>query len=156
MKTVYRVGSRRAAGRARVCLDEGVEIVEFERMTAERRAQLEGDEEDPFEMAGTTTLEYRRKDRHVALSDERGHLVASTGIVLTDVEVAGERFPVVGLGGGIVNGDHRGRGLGIIRCRRVRLLRVRTRHTQCKHGQSQRASYHFTGSLVAVRARRAP
>jgi predicted N-acetyltransferase YhbS len=33
-------------------------------------------------------------------------------MVAVDVEVDGERFPVVGLGGVIVNARHRGRGLG--------------------------------------------
>ncbi|MGO9888713.1 MAG: GNAT family N-acetyltransferase [Solirubrobacteraceae bacterium] len=53
----------------------------------------------------------QRKQQHVALSDERGRLVASAGMVVVEVEVADERFEVVGLGGVIVNADHRGRGL---------------------------------------------
>ncbi len=32
------------------------------------------------------------------------------GFTATDVEVAGTRFPVVGIGGVIVNAEHRGRG----------------------------------------------
>jgi predicted N-acetyltransferase YhbS len=86
-----------------------MELVEFGRLTAEQRAQLEGDESDPFGGAGDT-LVYRPKERHVALSDG-GRLVASTGRVSAEVEVAGERFPVVGIGGVIVNAAFRGRGL---------------------------------------------
>jgi predicted N-acetyltransferase YhbS len=86
-----------------------MEIVDLGRLTDEDRAQLEGDERDPFDAAGVT-LRYRPKDRHVALRDG-GRLVASAGLTAAEVEVAGQRFPVVGLGGVIVNADHRGRGL---------------------------------------------
>ena len=69
-----------------------------------------GDEADPFDAAGST-LQYRAKDQHVALREQGGPLVASTGMLLVDVEVAQERFPVVGIGGVIVNAAFRGRGL---------------------------------------------
>ena len=85
-------------------------IVEFGRLTEEYRAQLEGDEHDPWG-AGDSTLLFRPKERHVAVREHWGRLVASAGMVLVDVEVAAERFPVVGLGGVIVNMHHRGRGL---------------------------------------------
>jgi predicted N-acetyltransferase YhbS len=87
-----------------------VELVEFGRLTDAARADLEGDEADPFDAAGFT-LRYRPKERHVALRGDDGHLVASTGIVVAEVEVAGERFEVVGIGGVIVNARYRGRGL---------------------------------------------
>ena len=86
-----------------------MEIVDLGRLTDEERAELEGDECDPFDAAGVR-LQFRAKDRHVALRDG-GRLVASAGLTATDVEVAGQRFAVVGLGGVIVNADHRGRGL---------------------------------------------
>jgi predicted N-acetyltransferase YhbS len=91
-------------------LDEAVEIVEFGHLTSDRRAELEGDEDDPFDAAGDT-LQFQRKERHVALQDETGRLAASAGMLVVEVEVAGERFPVVGFGGVIVNAAHRGRGL---------------------------------------------
>jgi predicted N-acetyltransferase YhbS len=87
-----------------------VEVVEFGPLTDAQRAELEGGELDPFEMRGIT-LSYRPKDRHVALRAESGRLVASAGLLITEVEIAGERFPAVGLGGVIVNADYRGRGL---------------------------------------------
>lgn len=87
-----------------------MEIIEFGRLEVARRAELEGDEVDPFGGAGST-LRYRAKERHVALRDQRGRLVASTGMLVVDVEVSGERFPVVGIGGVIVNAAFRGRGL---------------------------------------------
>ena len=86
-----------------------MEIVDLGPLTDEGRAQLEGDEFDPFDGAGMT-LQYRPKDRHVALRDDDG-LVASAGLTATEVEVAGWRFAVVGLGGVIVHADHRGHGL---------------------------------------------
>ena len=84
-------------------------MIEFGHLTHDQRAVLEGNEEDPFDAAGAT-LVYQRKDRHVALRDGRGRLVASTGMLLVEVEVQAERFPVVGIGGVIVNAEHRGRG----------------------------------------------
>ncbi len=87
-----------------------MELVEFGRLTPEYRADLEGDEDDPFDSADSTIL-YRAKERHVALKDDDGHLVASTGMVHAEAEVAGRRFPVIGIGGVIVNARHRGAGL---------------------------------------------
>jgi GNAT superfamily N-acetyltransferase len=86
-----------------------LELIEFGPLTPEYRAQLEGDEEDPFGAAGTS-IKWQAKHQHVALSDG-GRLVASTGLVVVDVEVGGERFPVAGVGGVIVARAHRGQGL---------------------------------------------
>ena len=55
-----------------------MEVVEFGGMTAAQRAQLYGDEEDPFEVGGVT-LAFQAKQHHVALQDENGRLVASAG-----------------------------------------------------------------------------
>lgn len=96
---------------SRLVLCAAMEVVEFGPLTARLRRELEGDERDPFSSAGIT-LRYRPKDRHIGLRDASGRLVASTGIVLLEVEVEGERLPVVGLGGVIVGAPHRGRGLG--------------------------------------------
>jgi predicted N-acetyltransferase YhbS len=87
-----------------------MEVVAFGRLTPERRRQLEGDEDDPFDTSGIS-LRYRPKERHVGLQDDDGRLVASTGMLVVEAEVAGCRFPVVGFGGVIVNERHRGRGL---------------------------------------------
>jgi predicted N-acetyltransferase YhbS len=87
-----------------------VELVEFGRLSAARRAELEGEEIDPFGVS-PVTLHFRPKERHVAFQDERGRLVASAGMVVAEVEVGGLRFAVVGFGGVIVNARHRGRGL---------------------------------------------
>lgn len=87
-----------------------MEFVEFGRLTPEYRAELEGDEEDPFDSAGSPIV-YRAKERHVALKGDDGRLVASTGIVHADAEVDGTRFPVIGIGGVIVAERHRGNGL---------------------------------------------
>lgn len=87
-----------------------MEIVEFGRLAREQRAELEGDEDDPFDAAGST-LAYQRKERHVGIEDDRGRLVALTGMLVVEVEVQARRFSVVGIGGVIVRADHRGRGL---------------------------------------------
>lgn len=86
-------------------------VLEFGPMTDEHRHALEGDELDPFDVADVM-LQFRAKERHVGLQDESGRLVASTGMVLVEVAVDRERFPVVGLGGVIVSAAHRGCGLG--------------------------------------------
>jgi predicted N-acetyltransferase YhbS len=56
-------------------------------------------------------LEYRAKDQHVGLRNNLGQLVASTGLVVVEAEVARQRFLVVGFGGVIVKAEYRGRGL---------------------------------------------
>lgn len=88
-----------------------MQIVEFGRLREEQRAELEGDEDDPFDDAGSI-VHYQPKERHVGIQDDRGRLVASTGMLVVEVEVRDRRFPVVGFGGVIVRADHRGRGLG--------------------------------------------
>jgi predicted N-acetyltransferase YhbS len=87
-----------------------MDVVEFGNLTGEHRQALEGGERDPFDTAGIA-LQFRPKERHLGLQDESGRLIASTGMVVVDVEVDGERFPVVGLGGLIVSAPYRGRGL---------------------------------------------
>jgi predicted N-acetyltransferase YhbS len=90
-------------------LDAGVEVVEFGELTEIERADLEGDEVDPFDAAGVT-LRYRAKERHVALRDGE-RLVASAGLTTATVGIANERFEVVGLGGVVVRAERRGQGL---------------------------------------------
>lgn len=87
-----------------------MELIEFAELTPRRRAEVEGDEQDPFDSA-RITLRFRPKDRHVGLTGPDGRLVASTGLVTADIQVGDQRFPVVGIGGVIVRADSRGRGL---------------------------------------------
>jgi predicted GNAT family N-acyltransferase len=94
----------------RLCLDEHMELVEFARLSEQQRVELEGDERDPWDAGGSTLL-FRPKERHVALRHGQGPLVASAGMVVVEAEVGPQRFPVVGLGGVIVNRQYRGRGL---------------------------------------------
>jgi predicted N-acetyltransferase YhbS len=90
-----------------------MEPVEFGLLTEEQREQLEGDERDPWDAARVPPMEWRAKDQHVGLRDERGRLVANAGLLVVEVEVAGRHFDVVGLGGVIVNQRHRGSGLSL-------------------------------------------
>jgi predicted N-acetyltransferase YhbS len=87
-----------------------MEFVEFGRLSDAHRAELEGDEDDPFDGA-RSPLTYQRKQRHVAIAGDDGRLIASTGMLVVEVEVASRRFPVIGLGGVIVTAANRGRGL---------------------------------------------
>ncbi|HEY2161694.1 MAG TPA: GNAT family N-acetyltransferase [Solirubrobacteraceae bacterium] len=93
--------------------DDRMEPVEFGPLTEELREQLEADEEDPWDAARVPPMNWRPKEQHVGLRDQRGRLVASAGLITAEVEVAGQRFQVVGLGGVIVNRDHRGEGLSL-------------------------------------------
>jgi GNAT superfamily N-acetyltransferase len=88
-----------------------VELVEFGRLSESQRVELEGDEVDPFDGAGNT-LQWQPKDQHVALRGPGGRLIASAGLVLTEVELDGETaLPVVGIGGVFVAARYRGQGL---------------------------------------------
>lgn len=86
------------------------DVVELGELSAADRAQLEGDETDPFDGAGSP-VQFRAKERHVALRDTGGSLIASAGLTRSEAEVGGTRFEVVGIGGVIVNAAHRGQGL---------------------------------------------
>jgi predicted N-acetyltransferase YhbS len=90
-----------------------MELVEFGALSEELRLELEGDEQDPWDAHRAPPMHWRPKDRHVALRDDRGRLVASAGMLAVEVEAGGERFPVVGLGGVIVNQAYRGTGLSL-------------------------------------------
>lgn len=87
-----------------------MEMIEFGEVTDEHRLALEGDEHDPFDAAGATQ-QFRGKELHVGLRTDDGRLVASAGLTTAAVEVGGERFDVVGLGGVIVAAPYRGQGL---------------------------------------------
>jgi predicted GNAT family N-acyltransferase len=89
-----------------------VDVVELGRLSDAQRAELRAGEEDPFGAAGNP-LQWRPKDRHVALRRADGRLIASAGLVLGDLQVE-DRSPMrfVGLGGVFVTAACRGRGLG--------------------------------------------
>lgn len=93
-----------------MCFDGPMELVEFGPLTEELRVELEDDEEDPWDAAGLPPMTWRSKERHVGLRDDSGRLIASAGLLLVEVEVGDERFPVVGVGSVIVNAAHRGHG----------------------------------------------
>jgi predicted N-acetyltransferase YhbS len=86
-----------------------VEVLDLGELSDAQCEQLEGDEHDPFDAAGMT-LEFRAKERHIALAQD-GRLVASTGLTRADVAVSGVHFEVVGFGGVIVVAARRGEGL---------------------------------------------
>jgi GNAT superfamily N-acetyltransferase len=91
-----------------------VEVVDSGPLTDAQRAELEGGEEHPF---GTEGIElcWRAKERHVMLRDDEGGLVASTGLLVAEVNVAdSEPFQVVGVGGVFVTRAHRGQGLALV------------------------------------------
>jgi predicted N-acetyltransferase YhbS len=86
-----------------------VDVLDLGALTDAQEAQLEGDEDDPFDAAGLT-LRFRIKERHVALAQD-GVLLASAGLTRAQVAVSEVRFEVVGLGGVFVVAARRGQGL---------------------------------------------
>lgn len=89
-----------------------MELIEFETLSPEREAELEGDEADPWGIAEFgSSLIFQPKHRHVALVEADGSLVACAGFVIAEAQVAEARFSVVGLGGVIVRAPFRGKGL---------------------------------------------
>jgi predicted GNAT family N-acyltransferase len=74
-------------------------------------ADLVGDEHEPFGPMGAG-LEWRPKDRHVALRARDGGLVAVAGAVVAEVGIEGQhRLEVVGIGSVMVRRSCRGQGL---------------------------------------------
>jgi predicted N-acetyltransferase YhbS len=88
-----------------------MELVELGPLTAAQQAELVGDEVNPWGPLGRG-LEWRVKDQHVALVDPDGRLVAASGWLVSEIEIGGQRRPVVGIGGVIVAARFRGQGLG--------------------------------------------
>jgi predicted N-acetyltransferase YhbS len=88
-----------------------MELVELDALTDQDWADLEADEHEPFGPIGAG-LEWRAKDRYVALRANHGRLVAVAGAVIAAVEIEGSgSIEVVGLGSLIVNRAVRRRGL---------------------------------------------
>ncbi len=81
-------------------------IVEGDQLSPAQWDELRAGEENPF---GDDALQWRRKERFLALRMD-GQLVSSAAWAIVDVQVAGEAFPVVGLGAVIVARPHRGKG----------------------------------------------
>jgi GNAT superfamily N-acetyltransferase len=91
-----------------------VRLVELDALPPEVRTALEGDEHDPFDAARIPPIAWRKKTHHVVAYGDDRRPIASTGTLVASVEVAGGRFEVVGVGGVLVNAQHRGHGLARI------------------------------------------
>ena len=77
--------------------------------TEAERAELHDGEENAFESIHLG-IEWEDHERRVVIRDD-GRLIACAGLIVAPVEVAGERFDVVGFGGVIVTRSRRGQGL---------------------------------------------
>src|SRR4029077_19784178 len=88
-----------------------VELVELGPLTDEDWAVVLDGEVAAFGPVGEA-LEWLPKDRHLALRDDAGRLVAFVGASVVDVAVDGAgEFSVVGIGSLVVHRDQRGKGL---------------------------------------------
>jgi predicted GNAT family N-acyltransferase len=88
-----------------------LELVELGRLTGQDWTDLVEGEHEPFGPMGAD-LEWRPKDRHVALRARDGRLVAVAGAVVAEVAIEGEhRLEVVGIGSVVVRRSRRGQGL---------------------------------------------
>ena len=91
-------------------MSDGLTPIEFGDLSPLQRAQLYGDDPDPYEMSADTML-WQPKHRHVGLLHD-GRLAASAGVVVTRLRAGdGTRHEAIGLGGVIVAEPYRGRGL---------------------------------------------
>jgi predicted N-acetyltransferase YhbS len=77
--------------------------------TAAERVELHDGEVNAFESAHLG-LYWEDHERRIVLVED-GRMIACAGLLVADVEVGGERFPVVGVGGVIVTHTRRGEGL---------------------------------------------
>jgi predicted GNAT family N-acyltransferase len=88
-----------------------MELVELDELTEEDWTGLTAGESEPWGAEGAG-LQWREKERYVALREGDGRIVAAAGAVLAEIAIEEEaRFVLVGLGGLIVTRAMRGRGL---------------------------------------------
>ncbi len=85
-------------------------MVELGPLTDRDWAELTAGEPEPFGAIGHT-LEWRPKDRHLALRGPDGRLVAAGGALVARVDAGDESFDVVGVGSLVVTPSLRGTGL---------------------------------------------
>lgn len=87
-----------------------LELVELEGDHSEaERAELHAGERDPYESLHLA-ISWEHHERRIAIRDD-GRTIASVGLIVAPVVVAGETFEVVGFGGVIVTRSRRGEGL---------------------------------------------
>jgi hypothetical protein len=78
-----------------------LELVELEGDHSEaERAELHAGERDPYESLHLA-ISWEHHERRIAIRDD-GRTIASVGLIVAPVVVAGETFEVVGFGGVIV------------------------------------------------------
>ena len=85
-------------------------MVELGRLSDEDWAELTAGEHEPFGPIGHR-LEWRPKERHLALRGPDGRLAAAGGALVARVDAGAESFDVVGVGSLIVTPSLRGTGL---------------------------------------------
>ncbi len=87
-----------------------MEPIGFEQLTSADWDELIDGESDPWK--APEELEWSSKERHVGIRTAEGRLIAAAGAVVAPVEVGGQAFDVVGIGGVFVTRSFRGQGLG--------------------------------------------
>jgi predicted N-acetyltransferase YhbS len=85
-------------------------MVKLGPLTDEDWAELTAGEHEPFGPIGHT-LEWRPKERHLAVRGGDGRLAAAGGVLVATVHAGDESFDVVGVGSLIVTPSLRGTGL---------------------------------------------
>ena len=89
-----------------------MELVELHEMPLAQWQELGAEEPGAWGGGPTESWAWREKERHLALIDPDGRILAVAEAVLVELTVAGAgSFPVVGIGGVFVRGSERGRGL---------------------------------------------
>lgn len=93
-------------------------LVELDPVTDADWEEVIAGERDPFGALGNS-LRWREKSRNLGLRDGDGKLVALAGLVLVDLRAGGTPLQAAGIGGVIVTGAARGRGLARVLIERL-------------------------------------
>ena len=89
-----------------------MELVELERLSKEQWEELGANEPGAWGGGPPETLHWGPKDRHLALREPGGEILAVSGTVIATVSVEDSpTFQVLGIGGVFVSSSDRGRGL---------------------------------------------
>jgi predicted GNAT family N-acyltransferase len=89
-----------------------MELVELEGLSKEQSDELGANEPGAWGGGPPERLRWSPKDRHLALREPGGRLLAVAGMLIASVSVEGSpTFEVLGIGGVFVSSADRGRGL---------------------------------------------
>jgi GNAT superfamily N-acetyltransferase len=87
-------------------------IIELDNFSSEQWAELSAGEQQPWGAGPAESMIWADKQRYVAALAEDGRPAGVVGIMTSEVEAGGQRFPVAGVGSLMVTAALRRQGLG--------------------------------------------